>query len=94
MYPNVELEFDTVKIQALYGRHTDLKTGFNDLLNDRLLPNPLCQADPGIASLQAVSPHESIPALFASPIKLIIFLIVITSICTKASIFKGIKIVS
>ena len=67
MYPNLELDFDTVKIQALYGRHTDLKTGFNDLLNDRLLPNPLCQADPGIASLQAIGNLEYRNFLFTLP---------------------------
>ena len=33
MYPNQELDFDDVKIKALYGRHTDLKKGFKDPKN-------------------------------------------------------------
>lgn len=58
MYPNLELDFDAIKIKALYGRHTDLKRGFNDLVNYVLTENPLCKADPGIASLQAVGSME------------------------------------
>ena len=53
MYPDTELDFDKVKIRALYGRHTDLGQGFNDLCA-RVCANPICSQDPGIASLQAM----------------------------------------
>ena len=66
MYPNLELDFDSVKIRALYGRHTDLKAGYNNLLN-RLSENPLCKADPGIASLQGVGSLEYRNFLFTLP---------------------------
>ena len=67
MYPDLELDFDSVKIRALYGRHTDLKVGYNNLLNDRLLEHPLCKADPGIASLQGVGSLEYRNSLFTLP---------------------------
>lgn len=66
MYPNLELDFDTVKIRALYGRHTDLKRGFNEFMN-RILENPLCKADSGIASLQAIGSMEYRNFLFTLP---------------------------
>lgn len=66
MYPDNELDFGDVKIKALYGRHTNLGRGFNDLcayINE----NPLCQADPGIAALQPVGSFEYRNFLFTLP---------------------------
>jgi L-ascorbate metabolism protein UlaG (beta-lactamase superfamily) len=57
MYPDTELDFGDVKIRALYGRHTDLKQGLNDLCA-RVENNELCLNDAGIASLQAVGCME------------------------------------
>ncbi|MBQ8850247.1 MAG: MBL fold metallo-hydrolase [Clostridia bacterium] len=65
MYPDAELDFDSVKIRALFGRHKSLKRGFNDLC-DHLAKNPICQADTGIASLQAVGSMEYRNYLFTS----------------------------
>ena len=66
MYPDTELDFNDVKIRALYGRHTDLKSGFNDLCA-RLEGNPLCISDPGIASLQPIGSMEYRNFLFTLP---------------------------
>jgi len=57
MYPDLELDFGDVKIKALYGRHTDLKQGYNDLFA-RLQQNEFAQADPGIAALQGIGSLE------------------------------------
>ncbi|MBQ6797934.1 MAG: hypothetical protein IJP11_01710 [Oscillospiraceae bacterium] len=57
MYPDLELDFGDVKVKALYGRHTDLKQGYNDLLV-RLHQNEFAQADPGIAALQGIGSLE------------------------------------
>lgn len=57
MSPDLELDFGGVKIRALYGRHTNLGHGFNDLCQ-RLNDNPLCVADPGIAALQPIGSLE------------------------------------
>ena len=51
MYPDMELDFGDVKVRALYGRHTNLKAGINDL-TARIIRNPYCVADPGMAGLQ------------------------------------------
>lgn len=66
MYPDLELDFGGVRVRALYGRHTDLGRGFNDLC-DRLVSNENCLADPGIASLQAVGSMEYRNYLFTLP---------------------------
>lgn len=66
MYPDTELDFNDVKIRALYGRHTDLKSGFNDLCA-RLEANPLCLNDAGILDLQAVGCMEYRNFLFTLP---------------------------
>ena len=66
MYPNLELDFDSVKIKALYGRHTDLKNRFLDscrILNTR----SVCQEDPGIAALQPIGSFEYRNFLFTLP---------------------------
>ncbi len=66
MYPDTELDFDSVKIRALYGRHTYLHEGFNDLCA-RIESNDICQADAGISSLQAVGSLEYRNFLFTAP---------------------------
>ena len=66
MYPDMELDFDDVKIRALYGRHTNLNKGFNDLCA-YLDNNELCIQDPGIASLQPVGSMEYRNFLFTLP---------------------------
>lgn len=66
MYPDTELNFGDVKIRALYGRHSNLGRGFNDLC-DRLEKNEHCLKDPGIASLQAVGSLEYRNFLFTLP---------------------------
>ena len=66
MYPDTELDFGDVKIRALYGRHIDLKKGFNDLC-DYLAVNEICKKDPGIASVQAVGSMEYRNYLFTLP---------------------------
>ncbi len=67
MYPNTELDFDSVKIRALYGRHKILfdGMGFNDLCA-RIESNEICRADAGIASLQAVGTMEYRNYLFTA----------------------------
>ena len=57
MYPDCELNFGDVKIKALYGRHTNLGRGWNDLLA-RLGENELCKQDSGIAALQTPGSME------------------------------------
>lgn len=66
MYPDTELDFNDIKIRALYGRHTNLGQGFNDLCA-RIEQNPICISDPGIASLQAVGSMEYRNFLFTLP---------------------------
>ena len=66
MYPDTELDFNDVKIRALYGRHTNLGQGFNDLVA-RVESNPICTGDPGIASLQAIGSMEYRNYLFTLP---------------------------
>jgi L-ascorbate metabolism protein UlaG (beta-lactamase superfamily) len=66
MYPDTELDFNDVKIRALYGRHTNLGQGFNDLVA-RVESNPICTGDPGIAALQAVGSFEYRNFLFTLP---------------------------
>ncbi len=66
MYPDTELDFGDVKIRALYGRHKDLKSGFNDLCK-ALEKNEICANDPGVASLQAVGSMEYRNYLFTLP---------------------------
>lgn len=65
MYPDTELDFDSVKIRALYGRHKSMNKGFNDLC-DELVLNPLCVADEGIAALQPIGSMEYRNYLFTA----------------------------
>ena len=66
MYPDLELDFGAVKIKALYGRHTDLKQGYNDLFA-RLQQNEFALADPGIAALQGIGSLEYRNFLLTAP---------------------------
>lgn len=66
MYPNMELDFDTVKIRALYGRHTDQKKGFHDLMTE-LAAYRWCAEDPQINSLQGIGSMEYRNYLFTLP---------------------------
>lgn len=66
MYPDMELDFGSVKIRALYGRHTDLNKGINDLC-ERLEANENCLRDPGMASVQAIGSMEYRNYLFTLP---------------------------
>lgn len=66
MYPDTELDFGDVKIRALYGRHTDQGSGFNDLCA-RLEANENCVKDPGMASLQPIGSLEYRNFLFTLP---------------------------
>ena len=66
MYPDTELDFNDVKIRALYGRHTNLGQGLNDLTK-RAQNNEISQADPGIAALQCLGSFEYRNFLFTTP---------------------------
>lgn len=57
MNPGLELDFGGLKIRALFGRHTDLKQGYRDLLVN-LGKNPLVSGDPGVEALQACGSME------------------------------------
>ena len=65
MAPNLELDFGDVKVRALFGRHTDLKQGYCDLLR-RLEENPLVHGDPHITALQACGSLEYRNYLFTA----------------------------
>ncbi len=67
MYPDTELDFNKVKIRALYGRHTNLGYGLNDLIKERIYPNKLCQKDPGMMGLQEIGSFEYRNFLFTTP---------------------------
>lgn len=66
MYPDTELDFGDVKVRALYGRHTNLGSGINDL-SVKAQNNAVCQADPGIAALQTIGSFEYRNYLFTTP---------------------------
>lgn len=57
MYPDTELDFDTVKIRALYGRHTDQGQGFHDLY-ETLSQYPSCVKDKEVKELQEIGSLE------------------------------------
>ncbi|MBO5305966.1 MAG: MBL fold metallo-hydrolase [Clostridia bacterium] len=57
MYPDAELDFDTVKIRALYGRHADLGKGLNDLCASLAKYRP-CVEDQAVNGLQAIGSLE------------------------------------
>ncbi len=66
MYPDTELDYGDVKIRALYGRHTNLRAGINDLCK-RIEKSEACQKDPGVASLQPIGCLEYRNYLFTLP---------------------------
>lgn len=66
MYPNMELDFDTVKIRALYGRHTDQKKGYHALLKE-LAAYRWCAQDEAINALQGIGSMEYRNYLFTLP---------------------------
>lgn len=66
MHPDLELDFGDVKVRALYGRHTNLGAGINDL-TARIAGNPYCVADPGMAGLQELGSFEYRNYLFTLP---------------------------
>lgn len=66
MYPDTELDFGDVKIRTLYGRHTNLKSGLNDL-TARIASNDICSADKQIAALQEIGSFEYRNFLFTLP---------------------------
>ena len=68
MYPNLELDFDDVKIRALYGRHKVLRDGmgYNDLVS-LIENNSREKFGEGIAALQAVGTMEYRNYLFTAP---------------------------
>ena len=66
MYPNLELDFDEVKIKALYGRHWNLKSDFLSLC-ERLSQNEFSKRDSGIDQLQPIGSFEYRNFLFTLP---------------------------
>jgi len=66
MYPNLELDFDSVRIKALFGRHVDSGTGFNDQL-DTLATRPAVQADFSMNELQGYGSMEYRNFLYTFP---------------------------
>lgn len=57
MYPDTELDFNTIKIRALYGRHTDQKIGFNDQCA-RLAKRRCCVEDEQVNEMQGIGSLE------------------------------------
>lgn len=66
MYPDTELDFDTVKIRALYGRHTEQYQGFNDLC-ETLSTYRLCKENEQVNSMQGIGSIEYRNFLFTLP---------------------------
>ena len=68
MYPNLELDFDDVKICALFGRHKVLRDGmgYNDIVS-LIENNSRASFGEGVASMQAVGTMEYRNFLFTAP---------------------------
>lgn len=66
MTPDLELDFGDMKVRALFGRHTDLVTGYCDQVRD-LAGRPLLHGDPKLVRLQAVGCLEYRNYLFTLP---------------------------
>ena len=66
MYPNMELDFDLVKIKALYGRHVDTGNGYNNQV-EILATRPAVQADFGMNELQGYGSLEYRNFLYTFP---------------------------
>ena len=66
MYPDMELDFDSVKIKALYGRHVDLGSGYNDQVTV-LATRAAVQADFSMNELQGYGSMEYRNFLYTFP---------------------------
>ena len=66
MAPNLELDFDAVKIKALFGRHTPLPGGANDRLAAEVA-RPLNAGDPNLIELGNMGNVEYRNYLFTMP---------------------------
>lgn len=66
MHPDMELDLDTVKIKALYGRHTDTGNGYNDQVAS-LATRPVVQADFTMNELQGYGSLEYRNFLYTFP---------------------------
>ena len=66
MYPGMELDFDTIKIRALYGRHSEQGKGFNDLCASLSTYRP-CMESEEVNSLQGIGSMEYRNYLFTLP---------------------------
>lgn len=66
MYPDMELDFDAVKIKALYGRHTDLGSGYNDQVVS-LATREVVKADFSMNELQGYGSLEYRNFLYTFP---------------------------
>lgn len=66
MNPDVELDFDDVKIRALYGRHSQPKFTVGEL-HDRWKNNPILRADPELEQMQLLGSMETRNFLFTAP---------------------------
>lgn len=65
MYPDTELDFDSVKIRALYGRHTNI--GHIKNIVEKATANPISAKDEDIANLQEIGYFEYRNYLFTTP---------------------------
>ena len=66
MYPDMELDFDAVKIRALFGRHTDQKKGYHELV-ESLGKYRWCAEDAQINAMQGLGSMEYRNYLFTLP---------------------------
>lgn len=57
MYPDMELDFDNIKIRALYGRHSDQGLGFRELC-EFIWQHPACAKHPEVMDLQEIGSLE------------------------------------
>ena len=62
----MELDFDSVKIKALYGRHVDTGSGYNDQVAS-LATRPAVKADFGMNELQGYGSLEYRNFLYTFP---------------------------
>ena len=68
IYPmsyDLELDFNDVKIKALFGRHRMQKLGFNDM-TAKIENNPLCENNQGIKDMQGVGSVEYLNYLYTA----------------------------
>lgn len=74
MTPNLELDFDKVKIRALFGRHSEQSAGFNDL-RATLSKYRWCADDQQVNSMQGIGSMEYRNYLltFPSGVKILLY---------------------